>query len=341
MKRAFGGLLAAVVWISVFTGCGGEAETPAHPDPHVWMDVMAWSRCTGYVAEFMAKYDAKHADAYRAGAKAYQEKLAKLDQYAAEVINSIPKEQRVLVTAHDAFGYFADRYQIEVHAPQGVDTQVKANPSDINRLVDFVVKRKIKALFPETSVNDQNLVAVKDGAKSRGFDVEIVKEKLFSDSMGTPGTYHGTYIGMIDHNATTIARALGGKAPEGGFQEWLQKQADGTQKNDAPTTEKDAAPAKKHNIMATTGMVADIVKAVAGELAEVHMLIPAKDDPHEFNARRSDTVRLQEADVVIYSGLYLEARLTEIFENQAREGKPVFAVTEKLQEDGYPLRTEF
>jgi len=121
------------------------------------------------------------------------------------------------VTAHDAFGYFGRAYDIQVMAAQGISTESEAGVADINVLVDFLVQNQIPALFVETTIADKNLRAVIEGARDQGHEVRIGGE-LFSDAMGAPGTYLGTYIGMIDHNATTIARALGGTAPERGFQ---------------------------------------------------------------------------------------------------------------------------
>lgn len=188
-----------------------------HYDPHVWMDVTAWSKCVEHVAECLSKTDPANADEYRANAKAYRAELEKLDEYVRASIQSIPEDQRVLVTAHDAFEYFSRAYGIEVKSVQGVTTESEAGVLDVNRLVDFLVDRKLPAIFVESSVNAKNIQAVIEGAKSRGVTVQIGGE-LFSDAMGADGTYEGTYIGMIDHNATLIARALGGKAPEKGFQ---------------------------------------------------------------------------------------------------------------------------
>ena len=187
-----------------------------HYDPHVWMDVKAWSRCVEHVAESMAKVDAPHADEYLANAHAYQKELAELDLYVKTSIRSIPESQRVLVTAHDAFEYFSSAYGIEVKSVQGVTTESEAGVQDVNRLVDFLVERKLPAIFVESSVNQKNIEAVIEGAKSRGVIVKIGGQ-LFSDAMGPEGTYEGTYIGMIDHNATLIARALGGEASEKGM----------------------------------------------------------------------------------------------------------------------------
>lgn len=197
-------------------------EFDGHYDPHVWMDVKLWSQCVEAVTKTMREFDPDHAAEFTSRAEAYQEKLAKLDEYVRQSIQSIPEKQRVLVTAHDAFGYFARAYGLEVKSVQGISTESEAGVADVNALVDFLVERKIGAIFVESSVSDKNLKAVIEGAEQRGWTVRVGGE-LFSDAMGTTGTYEGTYIGMIDHNATTITRALGGQAPEGGFRSTLEK----------------------------------------------------------------------------------------------------------------------
>jgi len=123
----------------------------------------------------------------------------------------------VLITAHDAFSYFGRAYDIDVRGIQGISTESEAGVRDINELVGFIVDNEIKAVFVETTIADKNVKALIEGARDRGHDVTIGGE-LFSDAMGQAGTYRGTYVGMIDHNVTTITRALGGEAPEGGFQ---------------------------------------------------------------------------------------------------------------------------
>jgi manganese/zinc/iron transport system substrate-binding protein len=189
----------------------------AHLDPHVWMDVQGWIAAVGVVADVLARVDAGHADAIRARADAYVKELRALDDYARSCAASIPEGQRLLVTAHDAFHYFGRAYGIEVRGIQGISTESEAGLEDINRLVDLLVARKVPAIFVESSVADRNVRALVEGARARGHDVRI-GGTLFSDAMGAPGTYEGTYIGMIDHNVTLIARALGGTAPERGLQ---------------------------------------------------------------------------------------------------------------------------
>ncbi|MGF1451019.1 MAG: metal ABC transporter solute-binding protein, Zn/Mn family, partial [Opitutales bacterium] len=164
--------------------------------------------------------DPEHGDGYLERAVAFEEKLDALDAYAERVLGTIPKAQRILVTAHDAFGYLGRAYDLEVRGIQGLSTESEAGLRDIEELVDLLVERKIPAVFVETSVSDRNVKALLEGAADRGHEVRIGGE-LFSDAMGPAGTYEGTYIGMIDHNVTTIARALGGSAPVGGMQRKL------------------------------------------------------------------------------------------------------------------------
>lgn len=187
-----------------------------HYDPHVWMDVQGWIRAVDVVTEGLSSYDSDGASTYAANATAYKAELEKLDAYAKEAIGSIPEERRVLVTAHDAFNYMARAYGLDVRGIQGISTDSEAGVKDIEDLVSFLVERKIPAIFVETSVSDKNIRALAEGAAAQGHQVSIGGE-LFSDAMGVAGSYEGTYIGMIDHNVTTIARALGGQAPEKGL----------------------------------------------------------------------------------------------------------------------------
>jgi manganese/zinc/iron transport system substrate-binding protein len=194
--------------------------TTGHADPHVWMDVQGWIQVTQVVSAALAKYDPANAAGYESNASAYIEQLRRLDEYAKKSIASIPtpgaNQKPVLITAHDAFSYFGRAYNMEVHGIQGVSTESEAGLQDIQRLIDLIVQRDVKAVFVETSVADKYVRSLVDGAAARGKTITI-GGSLFSDAMGQEGTYEGTYIGMIDHNVTMITRALGGEAPEKGM----------------------------------------------------------------------------------------------------------------------------
>lgn len=192
-------------------------EMQGHYDPHLWMDVSAWSKGVEAVAKALGEFDPPNAELYRRNAEQYAAELRKLDEYAKKIIASIPEKSRVLITAHDAFNYFGRAYNLEVLGIQGLSTESEAGLQRINELVDMIVRRDIKAVFVESSVSDRNIRALIDGAQAQGKEVKI-GGTLFSDAMGAPGTYEGTYIGMIDHNVTTVARALGGQVPPGGMQ---------------------------------------------------------------------------------------------------------------------------
>ncbi|MDA1013275.1 MAG: zinc ABC transporter substrate-binding protein [Planctomycetota bacterium] len=185
-------------------------------DPHIWMDVKLWIAAAETVGSRMQQIDPDNAESYKTNLATYTAKLQKLDDYCRETMSKIPENQRLLITAHDAFEYFAKAYGLEVRAVQGVSTESEAGIKDINDLVDLIVSRKTQAIFVEDSVTKEHLNAILEGAKSRGSAVRI-GGKLFSDAMGADGTYEGTYIGMMDHNATIIARALGGSPPEKGL----------------------------------------------------------------------------------------------------------------------------
>jgi len=193
-----------------------QPEAEAHPDPHVWMDVAAWANCLDVLVEGLSQTIPEHADVFRSRADTYRQTLVALHEYGLTSMASIPEERRVLVTSHDAFSYFGRAYGLEVIGVQGLSTESEAGLQRINELVDLLVSRKVAAVFVESSVPQKNMLALIDGAKSRGHDVKIGGE-LYSDAMGPRDSYEGTYVGMLDHNFTTVARALGGSVPERGF----------------------------------------------------------------------------------------------------------------------------
>ena len=200
------------------------AEFAGHFDPHLWMDVSGWTQAVHAVTEALVAFDPDGARGYRERAADYGATLGELHAYALRALGSLPEPHRMLVTAHDAFNYFGRAYGLEVAGIQGISTESEAGLDRINRLVDLLVTRRIAAVFVETTIADRNVRALIEGADARGHTV-VVGGELFSDAMGQPGTYEGTYVGMLDHNVTTVARALGGEAPERGFQGLLSHAA--------------------------------------------------------------------------------------------------------------------
>lgn len=196
-------------------------EIQGHHDPHVWMDVSAWSKAVEAVADALAEFNRPDAAYYRRNAEAYRKELASLHAYGRERIGTIPASssgnEPLMITSHDAFNYFGQAYGLDVQGVQGLSTESEAGLKQINDLIDLIVARKLPAVFVETSVSPQNIQALIEGARARGHEVEIGGE-LYSDAMGPKGSYEGTYMGMLDHNITTVTRALGGQAPARGMQ---------------------------------------------------------------------------------------------------------------------------
>ncbi|MBV6655696.1 MAG: zinc ABC transporter substrate-binding protein [Mameliella sp.] len=176
-------------------------------DPHVWFDVSLWSTVVGIIGKEMIGIDPDNTDIYQKNTQQYQAELTILDEWVATEIQSIPKGQRVLITAHDAFAYFGKAYDIEVRGLQGISTLSEFGLRDISMLVDYISSRQIKAVFVESSVPAKSLEAVVEGVKERGQETRI-GGTLYSDAMGEKGTPAGTYPGMVKANVATIVESL-------------------------------------------------------------------------------------------------------------------------------------
>lgn len=185
-------------------------------DPHVWMNPALWKDVVLATRDALIEVAPEQADAFEAATIEYLAEVSAVGDYATEVLASVPENARVLISAHDAFNYFGEAYGFDVIGIQGISTESEAGLARIGELVDLLVERDVRAVFVESSVSDRSVRALIEGAEARGHEVKIGGE-LFSDAMGAPGTYEGTYIGMIDHNATTISSALGGTAPVRGL----------------------------------------------------------------------------------------------------------------------------
>lgn len=183
-------------------------------DPHLWFDVSNWADVARYAARVLGELDPAHAQEYRANADDYLHELEVLDGYVHAQAASVPEAQRVLITSHDAFGYFGRAYGFEVMGLQGISTASEAGTADVQRLVDFIVERRIPAIFVESSVSPRGIEAVRAAVRARGFEVQI-GGTLYGDALGNPGTPEGAYLGMVRYNIDTIVGALlGSNAPQ-------------------------------------------------------------------------------------------------------------------------------
>lgn len=184
-----------------------SSEYASSYDPHVWFDVELWGRVARHVGEVMAARDTAHAEVYRRNAAAYAQRLDTLDRYVAEQAERIPEERRVLITSHDAFRYLGRAYDIEVRGLQGISTDTEAGTRDVQNLAEFVVDRRIPALFVESSVSPRGIEAVRKAVRAREFEVKL-GGTLYGDALGDRGTPQGTYAGALRHNIDTIVEGL-------------------------------------------------------------------------------------------------------------------------------------
>jgi manganese/zinc/iron transport system substrate-binding protein len=176
-------------------------------DPHIWFDVKLWENSVRAVEKTLSKEDPSHAAEYQSNAAKYIARLDSLHDAVKAKVAEVPEQQRVLITAHDAFGYFGDAYNIQVRGLQGISTVAEFGVRDVTDLVNFIIERKIKAIFVETSVSQKSIEAVVEGCQQKGWNVKI-GGSLYSDAMGNAGTPEGNYIGMVNANVKTIVDAL-------------------------------------------------------------------------------------------------------------------------------------
>lgn len=187
------------------------AEFEGYYDPHVWHDARLWSDCATYVAQSLSEYDPAHRDDYLKNLATYREELLEADQYSRRQLATIPEAQRVLVTAHDAFGYFCPAYGLTPMPLKGISTEEEITIGRMDEVINFLVDRKISAVFVETAVAPQIVSALIRPCKQKGLDVHIGGE-LYADALGPIGSGAETTAGMIRANVDTIVAALAGGA---------------------------------------------------------------------------------------------------------------------------------
>jgi manganese/zinc/iron transport system substrate-binding protein len=190
---------------------GWEPEAGLPNDPHVWNDVRLWQEVVTVIGETLAEADPANAETYQTNAASYIAELDDLHAYMLEQVEQIPQEQRVLVTAHDAFGYLGRTYGLSVEAVQGLSTETEASTADVQALADIVAEREVPAIFIETTISPRTIEAVQEAVRSETGNEVTIGGELYSDAMGEPGTPEGTYVGMMRHNIDTIVAALSGE----------------------------------------------------------------------------------------------------------------------------------
>ena len=176
-------------------------------DPHVWFNIQFFKQFGDRVAETLAANDPVNAKKYQENTVLYQDKLDALEVEVKAIIAALPKEKRILVTAHDAFNYFGKAYGFNVVGLQGLSTATEAGVQDVRRLSQFIIDNKVKAVFIESSVPRRTIEALQEAVLSKNHDVGI-GGSLYSDALGNAGTIEGTYVGMFRANVKTIVEAL-------------------------------------------------------------------------------------------------------------------------------------
>lgn len=183
-------------------------ELDAHSqDPHIWLDVQIWQECIAYMASCIVKEKPSFGDFVNTNLTNYLNELDGVNQEAKDLINSLPENQRYLITSHDAFGYFGKAFGLKVMGIKGFSTTNEASIKHVNNLIDVITKNNIKTIFPESSVSTKDIKTLVERCKEHGTELKLGKE-LFSDSMGEKGTQEGTYAGMISHNINSIVNEL-------------------------------------------------------------------------------------------------------------------------------------
>ncbi|PFG19274.1 metal ABC transporter solute-binding protein, Zn/Mn family [Serinibacter salmoneus] len=188
-----------------------EAGNALH-DPHIWNSPQAWSLAVEAIADHLATLDPDGAATYRANAAAYTDQIDQAAQEAQEALAGIP-EPRILITGHDAFAYFGDTFDLQVHATDFVSTEAALSAGDLSALADLIAEHEVPVIFQDNQANPQAITSLREAVVDRGWDVEIATEELYADSLGAQAGVD-TYLGVFRHNADAVARALGG-TPEG------------------------------------------------------------------------------------------------------------------------------
>lgn len=189
-----------------------DKGNPLH-DPHVWNSPKAWTLVVGYIADKLSELDPAGAAQYQANAKSYIAKIEAAAEEAEKLLSTIPAGSRILVTGHDAFNYFGETYNMKVYATDFVSSEASVSPQEMSDLAKLIAEKKIPVIFQDNLANPQAINSLKEAVRALGWEVEVSDKELFADSLG-PDAGVDTYLGVFDHNARTIAEALG--TPESG-----------------------------------------------------------------------------------------------------------------------------
>ena len=185
----------------------GSKYFASNYDPHVWFNIQFFKQFAEKVTRTLSEAAPENAAYFTDNNKNFQKKLDVLEQNVKELISTLPEEKRILVTAHDAFNYFGKAYGFNVVGLQGISTATEAGVQEVQRLSQFIIDNKVKAIFIESSVPRRTIEALEAAVLDKNHEVSI-GGSLYSDALGNAGTEEGTYIGMFTYNVSTIVNAL-------------------------------------------------------------------------------------------------------------------------------------
>jgi len=183
-----------------------DGDEQAH-DPHFWFDLTMWAKAVKHAKTELQTIYPGWAEDLDTKFFAYEQELLATHNWAKNTLATIPQNQRVLITAHDAFGYFGRAYTIEVRGLQGISTASEFGLKDLVNLVDYVVEKQVPAVFIESSVPKKSIEAIIDGCRKQGHNLQLGGQ-LYSDALGTPNTTEATLVGAFKANVKTIVDAL-------------------------------------------------------------------------------------------------------------------------------------
>lgn len=183
-----------------------DADGNALHDPHVWNSPLAWQQVVDAIATKLGEIDPERADEYAANAEKYNQEISAKHEEVAAMMKDVP-EPRILVTGHDAFAYFGDTYDLEVRATDFISTEAALSATELSELADYIADNKVPVIFQDNQANPQAITSLKEAVKSRGWSVTVSTEELFADSLG-PTAPTDTYLGVLEHNATTVSEGL-------------------------------------------------------------------------------------------------------------------------------------
>lgn len=176
-------------------------------DPHIWHEVTLWQEVVRYLADQLSLLDPVYREVYQKNKNSYFNELTLLDYELREQINTIDEQDRILVTAHDAFAYYGRAYGIEVLGLQGLSTESDIGIKDVQNMANYIVNSRIQAIFLETSIAPKSMHALEQAVTHKGWYV-IVGPALYSDALGAPDDVSGTYVGMMRYNTHAIVRTI-------------------------------------------------------------------------------------------------------------------------------------